>query len=274
MFIPHYSDDGTVYLAVADISIDYIDSLLSKSLYRNLLVSLLFLLFAYPLYLALVNRVKRIKQSLEETVEQQTSELVSNEERLKCALAAGNQAWFEVDFVTGKIIVSDNYPKMLGYEAEEFETNLAKWQQSIHPDDHDDVMAAFQSVRNASESFEIEYRHKSATGNWFWIQTMGEVTQWDPDNKPLRLVGVHMDVTQRKQNEEVLRVLAESNAEEDNDIFKVIIRQLAETYGVRHVFITRIDKADALKAKTVATWVNHDLSTISSMPLKARHVKR
>lgn len=89
IFIPNYSQDGMLYLSVADISISDIESLLNHQVYRSILIALLFLLFAYPLYYVAIHRLKSDAKILSQEVKLQTqafkisqNKIVSNQELL------------------------------------------------------------------------------------------------------------------------------------------------------------------------------------------------
>lgn len=233
VFIPQYAEDGTYYVTAADLAIDHIQSLLVQNVFRTLTIALLFLLFVSPLFVVYMHRHKRLRGELENKIQQQTSELTMNEERLKCALATANQGWFDINLVTNEILVSDEYPKLLGFEPAEFHSNLKEWLENIHPDDLDNVQTAFAECLRTGGPNEMEYRRKDKNGNWLWIHSIGEIIERDEDSKATRMIGIHMDVTDRKRNEQVLRALAEAGAMEDGDIFKEIVSQLALTYNMR-----------------------------------------
>lgn len=55
-----------------------------------------------------------------------------NEERLRLALSAANQGWFDLNVQTGEVSVSPEYIKMIGYEVEGFHTNLEEWISNLH----------------------------------------------------------------------------------------------------------------------------------------------
>jgi diguanylate cyclase (GGDEF)-like protein/PAS domain S-box-containing protein len=254
VFIPQYAEDGSYYVTAADITIDHIQSLLTQNIYHTITHSLLFLLFVFPLFFVYTHGLNRLRLELEQKIEQQTSELKLNEERLKCALVAANQGWFDINLATREVLVSDEYPKILGFEPEEFEPNLNEWLQNIHPDDLDSAQTAFKQCQETGGPNEMEYRRKSKDGRWIWIHSIGEVVEWDKDGNAIRMIGIHMDVTDRKRNEQVLRALAEASSTDESDIFKEIVSQLAHTYDMSHAFIASIDPSDKSKAETVAAW--------------------
>lgn len=131
--------------------------------------------------------------------------LQESEERLRLALAAGNQGWFDVNVQTGEISVSDEYVRMLGYDPATFHTSLNEWKQSLHPDDRDAVAAAFGECLATGGPNSMEYRRQRANGDWIWIHSIGKISVWDPDGRPLRMIGTHADITARKNTEAALQ---------------------------------------------------------------------
>ncbi|MFA5083741.1 MAG: PAS domain S-box protein, partial [Hydrogenophilaceae bacterium] len=140
--------------------------------------------------------------------EQKHSEelLLENEERLCLALSAANQGWFDVDLQTGAIIVSPEYARMIGYDPDEFHSDLKNWLEHVHPDDRAAVNKAFQACITDGGPRSMEYRRQTKSGAWKWLQSIGKISQWDAEHRATRMVGIHADITGRKQMEEALRV--------------------------------------------------------------------
>ncbi|MDD2834112.1 MAG: diguanylate cyclase [Methylotenera sp.] len=131
--------------------------------------------------------------------------LRKSEERTRLAMIAANQAWFDLEVATGEVEVSDEYPKMLGYTPQEFHTNLKEWQANLHPDDAAEVMAALQRCMQGSEPVSTEYRRQTKEGGWIWLYAVAKVIDWGANHEPLRMIGIHMDISERKKLEEELR---------------------------------------------------------------------
>jgi len=205
VFIPSYSTDGTFYLTAADLSISHIEALLNQNIYRSIATAILFLLFAYPLYLAATYRGKHLVKELDEKVQQQTYALKASEERLKQAFTASNQGWFDLNVQTGVLSVSPEYVKMIGYEPDDFHSNLEEWKNHLHPDDLASVMTAFQECMTTGGPQTMEYRRLAHNGEWEWIRSVGKITEWTEDKQPLRMMGIHTCITERKKAEEQLR---------------------------------------------------------------------
>ncbi len=144
--------------------------------------------------------------------------LREKEERLRLALHAANQAWFDLDLPSGAVTVSPNYPQMIGYPAEGFESSLDNWLQNIHPDDLDALQQQIARCLADGGPKTMEYRRRTASGDWLWMESVGEVVKWDAAGHPLRMIGIHTDITERKKslNEQkrlnrALRLLSECN---------------------------------------------------------------
>lgn len=140
---------------------------------------------------------KRIEQSL-----------FDNSERLKLAMDAAQQGWFDYDLQTGKVCVSPEYIKTIGYDPNHFESDLDNWFASLHEDDREHVSLTLQQCLASGETTSIEYRRRDREGNWIWIHSIGRVTEWDEQHRALRMIGIHTNITQRKQAEEQVNNLA------------------------------------------------------------------
>ncbi len=134
--------------------------------------------------------------------------LKSSENRLRFVLAATKQAWFDLNLQSGEVLTSPEYSKILGYDSAKFHSDLHGWQDSLHPDDHDEVMASYFKCLSQGGKFSAEYRRSKKGGTWLWFNTTGEITEWSPSQKPLRMIGIHTDITNRKQTEEQLEHIA------------------------------------------------------------------
>jgi diguanylate cyclase (GGDEF)-like protein/PAS domain S-box-containing protein len=258
IYIPQYATDGSMFVTAADISISDIQAILNKRLRTSVLVGILFLLFAYPLYLLSTQKIKRSAKDLERQVQLQTAKLSLNEERLDYALKVAHQGWFDLNPQTGEILVGDEYARLLGYEPAEFHPYLQTWQVDIHPDDKLAVQKAFNQMLVTNESVELEYRRKCKDGRWIWLHSIGEVVERDSNNNPIRVIGIHSDITERKQNDQVLRLLAESGDVGNETIFQLMVKQLAHSQNSRYAFIACLNKTIENQIDTVAVWAGDD----------------
>lgn len=104
---------------------------------------------------------------------------------------------------------------MIGYTEDEIGHHPSEWEGRVHSEDFARVQQAIQDHLNHETPFYVaEYRIRTKDGSYRWVLARGQAI-WDAGGKPLRMVGSHTDVTDRKIEEEKLR-LAKVQAEAAN----------------------------------------------------------
>lgn len=141
---------------------------------------------------------------------QSEAALRESEARLRLALAAAEQGLYDLNVQTGEAVVSPEYATMLGFDPATFRETNAAWIERLHPDDREPVAAAYRDyVAGLTTEYRIEFRQRTAAGDWKWILSLGRVVERGPDGAPLRMLGTHTDITERKRIEVDLRRQAE-----------------------------------------------------------------
>jgi two-component system, cell cycle sensor histidine kinase and response regulator CckA len=130
--------------------------------------------------------------------------LLESEKRLRFALEGANEGLWDWRIDTGDVYFSAAAEHMLGYEPGEMERRAGgTWDQSLHPDDMPGVQRAIdEHVAGHTPAYEAEYRCRTKQGGWKWILGRGKVVERNADGSPLRMTGIHIDITERKQAEE------------------------------------------------------------------------
>ena len=132
--------------------------------------------------------------------------LRESEERLRLSLYAANQGLYDLNIQTGNAVVNREYAEMLGYDPDTFvETNSA-WIERLHPDDREITSKAYSEyISGLTPEYRVEFRQRTKDGNWKWILSLGKIVEYGTDGKPIRMLGTHTDITERKRAEEALR---------------------------------------------------------------------
>jgi PAS domain S-box-containing protein len=117
-------------------------------------------------------------------------------------LEASNDGFWDWNVQTGDVMFSRRWAEMLGYRLEEIEPHVRAWEHLVHPDDMAHVREVLAAhLEGRTERYETEHRVRTRNGSWKWILDRGRVVARDATGKPLRAVGAHVDITERKQHE-------------------------------------------------------------------------
>lgn len=103
--------------------------------------------------------------------------------------------------------VSEQIDKIAGYSPEEFINDINLWSSRIHPHDHQRVMDEFEKL-NESEEISIEYRWRTKTGEYIWVNDCAVLIR-DKDGNPKEIIGTWLDITARKIADESLKASEE-----------------------------------------------------------------
>jgi diguanylate cyclase (GGDEF)-like protein/PAS domain S-box-containing protein len=135
--------------------------------------------------------------------ERAAGQLAAERQRLSAVIEATDVGTWETDFTTGITQVNKRWAAMLGYRPEDLAPlNREKWRTLVHPEDLPEVEKGFQSCKNTRGSvFVHEFRMRHIDGSWLWILARGKTLEWANDGQPLRMGGIHVDVTARKLTE-------------------------------------------------------------------------
>jgi PAS domain S-box-containing protein len=144
-----------------------------------------------------VNRQLSIKQKL---VKDQSERIKGSEQLWKFALEGAGEGVWDWHIQSGNTYFSPRWIEMLGYGADEFVNNYENWLAHLHPADSEKVLATLHDYLDGNSAlYQVEFRMCCKNGEYKWIQARGMVAEWSSDGKPLRMVGTHSDIEDRKQ---------------------------------------------------------------------------
>ena len=136
--------------------------------------------------------------------------LRTSEARWQFALEGAGDGVWDWDAHTNTVFFSHQWKAMLGYADDEIGNGLDEWDSRVHPDDKEKCYADLNAHLNGNTPFYLnEHRMRCKDGSYKWILDRGKVIERDSEGKPLRVIGTHADMTDRKQAEEDLRQLNE-----------------------------------------------------------------
>ncbi len=157
--------------------------------------------------LKLVNeKLQRYNKDLDIRINERSRELQESENRLKLALEGANEGLWEIDFKENRMTFSAKSAEMIGYQLEDLGTTSEKWDQITHTEDWPLVQQRLiDHFEGRTPFYEAEYRARTKLGEWKWILGHGQVVEWSLDNKPVKAIGTHVDITKLKETEQKLR---------------------------------------------------------------------
>jgi len=142
---------------------------------------------------------------MDQRIKEAERKLRESEERLQMILSGADLGTWDWDIPTGNVYFNPRWVEMLGYEAEEIKPHVETWEKLLHPEDADGVIATLQRhLEGKTETYKTEHRLRSKPGDWVWVLDTGRVIHRDAAGAPLRMAGIHMDITDRKQAESAL----------------------------------------------------------------------
>ncbi len=147
--------------------------------------------------------------------------LRESEARWQFALEGAGDGVWDWNAETNEVFFSPQWKAMLGYTEEEIGNTLSEWETRVHPDDREAVLAHLRAhLAEESEAFSAEYRMRCRDGNYKWILDRGKVLTRRPDGAPLRVIGTHTDIADRKR--------AESEIREAHQLFQEVVEGAQE----------------------------------------------
>lgn len=130
--------------------------------------------------------------------------LRESEERLRVAQEAARVGTWEWNIQTGEAAWSDMIWRLLGMEPNEEPSSLEAFIGHIHPDDYEPVLQKVSKVLAEGEHYYDEFRIIPQNGPMIWVSAKGRVIR-SADGHAERMLGVNIDITERKLVEESLK---------------------------------------------------------------------
>jgi PAS domain S-box-containing protein len=167
-------------------------------------------LLAISIYTLVLAALFAERRHNERALEASNEQLKGINHRLQLALAGAELGVWSVDTTTGRFESDTRDRQIHGYRLESPPKTLAAARPFIHRNDLPALDAAFSAAKRYGGSCKVEYRLAPIgpdLGQERWVTTEGTVVR-DADGRPLQLLGVTRDITERKQAE---RALCERN---------------------------------------------------------------
>ena len=131
-------------------------------------------------------------------LEHEVAERTRIQDRMDFALAAARMGIAETDLDTGRVVWSDSTAALFGISPDSFAGTAEAFYALVHPDDRAALREEFaMALRDGARDLVTEFRTIWPDGTTRWLQTRARIA-YDPEGRPLRVVDVSLDVTDRK----------------------------------------------------------------------------
>ena len=138
--------------------------------------------------------------------------LHERERQLWFALNEAADGLWDWDLSDDSVFFSPQLQRMLGYGPEEMRPVLGTWTGNVHPEDAPRVLRLLREHLDGRHArYEAEYRLRNRNGHYLWVHDHGRVSDRDGAGKPIRVVGMVQDITDRKMVQLSLESLAASD---------------------------------------------------------------
>ncbi|BAI61618.1 putative histidine kinase [Methanocella paludicola SANAE] len=131
--------------------------------------------------------------------------LRESEERFSYALKAAREGIWDWNMETNEVYYSPRYKEMLGYTEDEIEPHASAWMRLMHPDDRERARLVVDAVVRGEREYEMEFRMLHKDGHYVEILSRGYPIRHGAGGPVTRIVGTHMDITERNRMAEELR---------------------------------------------------------------------
>lgn len=132
------------------------------------------------------------------------AKLQEQQAQLNLVIEASNVGFYMTDLRSDTSYVSPSYKAQLGYGETDAEATPGDWNRRLHPDDRDRAIAAYRAFIRKEAAYSLDFRLRHRDGSYRWIYSNAQLI-CDAQGQPIKVVGSHIDISDRKEAEAALR---------------------------------------------------------------------
>ncbi|MET0013238.1 MAG: diguanylate cyclase [Sedimenticola sp.] len=155
------------------------------------------------------DRIQKMWRDSVDELKKTKKALKQSEERFELAMEGSRDGVWDWDLETKRAYYSPRSKAMLGYSEDEIGDEIDETLNRVHPEDaHKFRRTADAYLARVVDRFEVIVRMRTKSGNYRWVLTRGKAL-WNRAGKPIRFVGTTVDLTERMEIEQQLKLGAQ-----------------------------------------------------------------
>jgi PAS domain S-box-containing protein len=217
------------------------------------------LLMQTPLQEQLAREQNLLRSEAQRRVRAQ-DDLRETEERYMIAVSGANDGMWEWSVGSGSAYFSPRWKSMLGYDESEIGERIDEWHSRIHPEDRDHALAELQAhVDGHTPRFEHEHRLRHKDGGWRWVLTRAAAVR-HASGRAYRVVGLNLDISARRQAQEVLIELADGlHGLRGERAYIALVQKFSTILDTREAFLCECCEPQSTRVRVLAHWFSGEL---------------
>ena len=172
-------------------------------------------------------------------------------ERVELALRGADLGLWDLRLPDEEFVINARERELLGFGPHEVLPRGAGWRELIHPDDRAAVAASMlPHLRGEAPAYECEHRMRHRDGHYLWLSNRAMIVERDAAGAPRRIIGTHLDVTERKHTEAQLALSAALLRDSEEQM-----RQITDNVPA---LVSRLDRDHRFRFvnRAYAEWLN------------------
>jgi PAS domain S-box-containing protein len=217
------------------------------------------LLMQGPLHQQLAREQNLLRSEAQRRVRAQ-DDLRETEERYTLAVSGASDGMWEWSIGSGNAYFSPRWKSMLGYAEHEIGDRIDEWHSRIHPEDRDHALSELQShLDGHTPRFEHEHRLRHKDGGWRWVLARAAAVR-HASGRAYRVVGLNLDISARRQAQEVLIELADGlHGLRGGHAYIALVQKFSSILDAREAFLCECSEPQSTRVRVLAHWLGGEL---------------
>jgi PAS domain S-box-containing protein len=187
-------------------------------------------------------------------------ELRETEERYTLAVSGANDGMWEWNIGSGSAYFSPRWKSMLGYAENEIGDRIDEWHSRMHPDERDQLLSELQAhLDGRTPRFEHEHRLRHKDGGWRWVLARAAAVR-HASGRAYRVVGLNLDISARRQAQDVLVELADGlHGLRGEHAYVALVQKFAAILCTPEAFLCECCEPQSTRVRVLAHWLAGEL---------------